>query len=100
MATDDVQGIDEISRKWMRGQRELEDYFKQVGPAINDLHSELRDVKETKSGDTGLLTCWLEQDYTYDGKRQHISAPTTVVLRRSGSDWKFALIHSAPLPES
>ena len=98
-ATDDIQGLDEISRRWMRGRSQLDEYFKQLGPAISDIHSEIRDVTETQSGDTGTVTCWLEQDYTYEGKRQHISAPTTVVLRRSGAEWKVALIHSAPLPE-
>jgi hypothetical protein len=33
-------------------------------------------------------------------ERQHISMPTTIVLRRSGAEWKVALIHSAPLPEA
>jgi hypothetical protein len=49
--------------------------------------------------DVGLVTCWLEQDYTYQGKKQHVSTPTTTLLRRSGSDWKLALFHSVPLPE-
>jgi len=98
--TDDAQGIDELSRKWMRGRSQLEDYFKQFGPVVKDIHSEVRDVRESTSGDTGLLTCWVEQDYTLEGKRQHTSAPTTIVLRRSGAEWRVALIHSAPLPET
>ena len=39
----------------------------------------------------------LEQDYTLQGKRAHISAPTTVVLRREGTAWRIALFHSIPL---
>ena len=97
--TDDVQGVDELSRRWMRGRGGLQDYFKQVGPQLSDIHSTLSDMRETVWGDTGIVTCWLEQDYTYQGKKQHVSAPTTAVLRRSGSDWKLALFHSVPLPE-
>jgi|SRR5712691_6645462 len=100
MASDDVQGVDELSRRWMRGRRALQDYFKQFGPQLSDIHSTLSDVRETVWGDGGIVTCWLEQDYTYQGKKQHVSAPTTAVLRRSGSDWKLALFHSIPLPES
>jgi ketosteroid isomerase-like protein len=98
--TDDAQAIDELSRRWLRGRSQIADYFKQMGAAVKDLHSELKDVRETTADATGLVTCWLEQDYTYEGKPQHISAPTTVVLRRNGSEWRLALIHSAPLPES
>jgi ketosteroid isomerase-like protein len=100
MATDDVQSVDELSRRWMRGQGALQDYFKRFGPQLSDIHSTLSDMRETVLGDAGIVTCWLEQDYTYQGKKQHVSAPTTVVLRRIGSDWKFALFHSIPLPES
>lgn len=68
--------------------------------AVDDVNSELRDVRETVFGDAGVVTCWLEQDYTLEGKRQHISALTTVVLRRADDGWKMVLFHSIPLPES
>lgn len=83
MATDDLRGVDEISKRWIDG-----------------LHTELRDMKETTWGEVGLVTCWIEQDYTYQGKPQHISAPTTLLFRRMGSDWRLALFHSVPLPEA
>jgi ketosteroid isomerase-like protein len=98
--TEDVQGVDELSRRWMRGGGALRDYFTQFGPQLSDIHSKLSDMRETVWGDTGVVTCWLEQDYSYQGENQHISAPTTAVLRRSGSDWKLALFHSVPLPQS
>jgi ketosteroid isomerase-like protein len=100
MLTDDVQTVDEISRRWLRGRQAVEEYFRQVGPAVEDIRSELTDVREAVWGDTGMVTCWMEQDYTYQGKRQHVAAPTTIVLRRVGSEWKAALHHSVPLPES
>jgi ketosteroid isomerase-like protein len=100
MASDDVQAVDELSRRWMRGRGALQDYFKQFGPQLSDIHSTLTHMHQAVWGDSGVATCWLEQDYMYQGKKQHVSAPTTAVFRRSGSDWKLALFHSIPLSES
>jgi uncharacterized protein (TIGR02246 family) len=99
-AADDVVGIDEISRRWMRGRDAVSQYIRQVVTAVQDVRSELRDVHETVWGDSGIVTCWLEQDYTLEGKRQHISAPTSAVLRREAGDWRIVLFHSLPLPEA
>ena len=99
LATDDAQGVDELSRRWLRGRHELDAYLRQMMGAVADIRTELRDVEERVWGDAGVLTCWIDQDYTYDGKAQHVSAPTTIVLRREGGEWKVALFHSIPLPE-
>jgi ketosteroid isomerase-like protein len=96
---EDAQGIDEISRRWMRGENELGSYVQQLMGMVSDLHSEMQDVHERVWGDYGVLTFWLEQDYTMEGDRKHISAPTTVVLRRDGGSWGMELFHSLPLPE-
>ena len=98
-ATDDAQGVDEISRRWLRGRSELDSYLRQLMGAVNDLRTELRDAEEHIWGDVGVLTCWLNQDYTLDGSAQHVSAPTTIVFRRVDGGWKLALFHSIPLPE-
>ena len=100
LATDDAQGVDEISRRWMRGKGELEAYLRQLTGVVSDVRTELRDVDERTWGDAGVLTCWLEQGYTMDGAQHHISAPTTLVLRREGGEWRVALFHSIPLPEA
>jgi hypothetical protein len=94
----DAQGIDEISRRWMRGQDELGTYVEQMMSQVSDVHSEIVDPHETTWGDVGVLTCWLEQDYTLGNERTHVSCPTTIVLRREGGEWRFALFHSTPLP--
>ena len=97
---EEAQGIDEISRRWMRGTSEVSNYVDQMMGAVSDVHSEIHDPHETVWGDVGVLTCWLEQDYTMEGERTHVSAPTTVVLRRMDGAWKVALFHSLPLPAS
>ena len=98
MATDDLQGVDEISRKWTHGKKQIIDGLREA--PIEGLHTEVRDINESTWGDTGLVTCWIEQDYTYQGKPQHVSAPTTLLFRKMGSDWRMTLFHSVPLPEA
>ncbi|MEP7059197.1 MAG: nuclear transport factor 2 family protein [Actinomycetota bacterium] len=94
----DAQGIDEISRRWMRGRDEVTGYVRQLIETVEDVHSEMLDTHESEWGDTGMVTFWLEQDYTLEGRREHISAPTTCVLRREDGTWKATLFHSVPLP--
>ncbi len=96
---EDAQGVDELSRCWMRGRAEVEAYLRQLEGAVQDIHSELRDVRETSWGAAGIVTCWVEQDYTLEGQRQHVSAPTSIVFRREGGAWRIVLFHSIPLPE-
>ena len=96
---DDAQGVDELSRRWLRSGEEIASYLRHVETAVQDIRSDVRDVRETSWGDTGMVTCWLEQDYTLQGQRQHVSAPTSVVFRREGGTWRIVLFHSVPLPE-
>jgi ketosteroid isomerase-like protein len=98
MSTEDLWAVDEISRKWTHGRKPIIDGLREA--PLEDIRTEVRDVTETTWGDVGLVTCWIEQDYTYEGKPQHISAPTTFLFRRMGSDWRMALIHTVPLPEA
>jgi ketosteroid isomerase-like protein len=97
-AAKDVQGVDELSRRWMRGLDGLGTYFRETLPMVEDIHSTLNDMSETVQGDLGFVTCWLEQDYTFEGKPTHVSAPTTIAFRREHDGWKLLLIHSVPMP--
>jgi ketosteroid isomerase-like protein len=97
--SDDAEGVDEISRRWLRGRAEVESYLNAMLGSVSDIGTELRDVHESSWGDAAVLTCWLDQTYTLDGTPGGVSAPTTMVFRREGGDWKLALFHSVPLPE-
>ena len=97
--TEDGQGVDELSRRWLRGRSEVDGYLRGMMSAVSDIRTEIRDEEERVWGDTGVLTCWIDQEYTLEGKQQHVSAPTTIVFRREGGTWKAALFHSIPLPE-
>jgi len=54
----------------------VDNYLRDLMPAVSDVETQLRDAEERIWGDTGLLTCWIDQDYTMHGTPQHISAPT------------------------
>jgi ketosteroid isomerase-like protein len=99
-AAEDSQGVDELSRRWLRGRDEMNRYIAGLFEMVDDVESEMRDVHEAIYGDVGVVTFWLEQDYALQGERQHVSAPTSVVLRREAEAWKLAVFHSIPLPET
>jgi uncharacterized protein (TIGR02246 family) len=99
LVDDDAQGVDEISRRWMRGRDAIAEYVQQQLPAIENVNSQLGDVQERVWNDVGLVTCWLEQEYTYQGQRQHVSSPTSAVFRRMGGQWRVVMLHTIPLPE-
>ena len=95
--TDDMQGVDEISRGWTRGKSEFEAKAALLMETVSDVRTEITDIVEHIWGETGVVTCWIEQDYTYEGAAQHVSAPTTVVFRRVDSGWRMAVFHSIPI---
>ena len=100
LAADDIQGVDEISRRWLRGSTEVGEYIGQLVGAVQDVDSQILDAHERQWGDCGVVTFWLEQTYTYEGQAAKLSAPTSVVLRQADDQWKVALFHSIPLPAS
>jgi len=96
---DDVRGIDEISRAWIRDRAGMEAYFAGLEGSVTDIATTVFDLDERVWGDTAVVTGWMEQDYQLQGKPVHISSPMTVALRRDGASWKVALVHAVPLVE-
>ena len=96
---EEAQGVDEIARRWLRGRAEAEAYFRQLEGMVEGIRTEVRDAHEVVWGDVGAVTCWVEQDYTLQCRQEHVSAPTSVVLRRGAGGWRIALFHSIPLPD-
>lgn len=99
LLTDDAQGVDEISRGWMRGKDALEQYFGQLQGMVEGVSSKVRDVHTVEHGDYGVVTCIVDQTYAMGGQEQDITAPTSITLRREGDEWKIAVFHSVPLPD-
>lgn len=99
IVTDDTQGIDEISRRWMRGRAALEAYFAEMKDTFSDARSQLSDLQATVWGEVGLVTCVLDQTYKIGGREESISAPTSMLFRHQDGSWKVALFHSVPIPD-
>jgi ketosteroid isomerase-like protein len=99
MLTDDAQGIDEISRRWMRGKAALDAYFAQLEGTVSEPKSQIRDLHALAWREVGLVTFVLDQTYKMDGEEHRISAPTSIVFNKDNGGWKVAMIHTVPLPE-
>ena len=99
MLIDDAQGIDEISRRWMRGKDALDAYFAQLEGTVSAPKSQVSDLHATAWGEVGLVTFVLDQTYKMDGEEHRISAPTSIVFNRGNGGWKVAMIHTVPLPD-
>jgi len=97
-AARDIQIVDEVARRWLRGIDVIDSYLQQMVGMVGEIHSTISDIHETVQGDLGLVTCWLEQDYTLEGRPTHSSAPTTIAFRRESGGWKALLFHSVTLP--
>jgi ketosteroid isomerase-like protein len=98
--SEDVQGVDEISRRWMRGAAAAREYFGQLEQAVSDVSSTLYDLHAIDHGDVGLVTGMVDQTYRVGGEPTAVTAPFTVVFVREASQWKVALVSAVPLPEA
>jgi len=99
MVTDDVQGVDEIIRGWLRGRAEMEAYLKSLGEQVSNVRSTLSDLHTVEVGEVGIVTLVLDQEYDMGGRHASIHAPTSLVTRRVDGAWRLALLHSVPLAE-
>ena len=99
MLTEDAQSVDEITRRWTRGRGAIDAYLEQLRDTVSDVHSQARDLRTVSWTDTGIVTFVLEQTYMLKGAQQTLTAPTSIVFRRIGEDWKVALIHTVPLAD-
>ncbi len=99
MLTEDAQSVDEITRRWTRGREAIDAYLEQLRDTVSDVHSQARDLRTVSWTDTGIVTFVLEQTYMLKGAQQTLTAPTSIVFRRIGEDWKIALIHTVPLAD-
>ena len=97
LSDDDIQGVDGVSRKWLRGRDATDEHWHQGLMAVDDIRTELGDFQETTFGEAGLVTYWMEQDFLLDGNAEHVSGPATAVFRRRGDEWKAVLLFHSVL---
>ncbi len=97
--SDGVTLVDEISRCWLRGRAEVEAYLHKTLAASESVESRLGDIHCQQQDKIAWITAWLEQTYSFNGKQQTITAPTTAVLQLEAGEWKLVLLHSLPLAD-
>ena len=98
LCAEDVHRVDEISRAWRRGRDAFRAHFEGLEDMIEDLHSRIDDVVIRAWGDTGVVTCVIDQTYMMGEEEQRLTAaPTTLVFRRENGEWRLVLFHSVPV---
>ena len=97
LMADDIQAVDEVRRKWVRGKTDVCAYLTNVAEDIEYVTVQVSDITVTEVGETQLVTFMLDQNYNAGGRSESVHAPATAVLRRVGDDWKVALYHSVTL---
>ena len=64
--------------------------------SVSDITSEVSDLNVISSSDMAIVTCTLNQSYTFEGKSISIVAPTTIAFRLENGAWKAVLLHTVP----
>jgi ketosteroid isomerase-like protein len=100
MLANDAQGVDEVTRRWVRDPAAIERYFHDLLPAISDMHSTVTDLESRSWGDLTVETSMVHQTAVFGGKSVDLDAPTTTIWRRQGDVWKLVLIHTVALSET
>jgi len=96
--SEEVQWVDEFSRKWSRGgKKNLEEFFSEVVKTISEMKSTPSDIHTVMHDDVALVTLLLTQTYTHQGNEVDIQAPTTIGFVRENGAWKVSVLHSIPL---
>jgi ketosteroid isomerase-like protein len=97
LVADDAQMVEEISRKWTRGKANVEAAFAGAAGMVSNITTKVSEFHTVVTGDTGIVTCILDQTYTFEGNEVVIYAPTSVGFIKSQGVWKISLLHSVPL---
>ena len=100
LMAEDIQGVDEISRRWLRGKASIDEYFEMLRDAgVADIRSRPAGLTVKQWDDVAVVTCMVNQSYKANGKAVDIEVPTTVLYRLVNDDWKIQLIHGVALPD-
>jgi ketosteroid isomerase-like protein len=97
LMSDDVQAVDEVNRKWVRGKSDVTAYLTHVAHDIEHVFAQISDITVAETGDMRIVTFMLDQSYNAGGRGESVHAPATAVLRLEGDNWKVALYHSVTL---
>jgi ketosteroid isomerase-like protein len=94
--SDDVEQVDELAKKWLRGKAICVAAIEGMMTTVSDIKSEVSDLNLISSSEMAIVTCTLNQSYTFEGKSISIVAPTTIAFRLENGAWKAVLLHTVP----
>lgn len=93
LMTDDCQGIDGGLSDWLRGTGAIEAYLTGALANLSEMRTVVTDGDVRRFGDVEVETMGLHESFVLDGRPQQNESAATLVWRRSGNDWKVAVIH-------
>jgi len=99
LLTDDAAMADEMSKGWVRGKEQIQEFVRTTFAAVESVTSAVSDVVIRESTDHATVTLMLTQSYVLDGSQGSIVAPTSLMLERSEGNWLISVMQSSPLAD-
>ena len=99
LLTDDAALADEMSKGWVRGKAQIQEFVGSTFAAVESITSAVSDVVVRESADHATVTLMLTQSYVRDGQEGSIVAPTSLMLERGEGNWLIAVMQSSPLSD-
>jgi uncharacterized protein (TIGR02246 family) len=99
LLTDDAAMADEMSKGWVRGKAQIQEFVGTTFAAVETITSAVSDVVIRESADHATVTLMLTQSYVLDGKQGSIVAPTSLMLERGDGNWLISVMQSSALAD-
>jgi uncharacterized protein (TIGR02246 family) len=99
LLTDDAAMADEMSKGWVRGKAQIQQFVRNTFAAVESITSAVSDVVIRESADHATVTLMLTQSYVLGGQQGAIVAPTSLMLERGDGDWLISVMQSSPLAD-
>ena len=95
LLTDYAAMADEMSKGWVRGKEQIQEFVATTFAAVESITSALSDVVIRESADHATVTLLLTQSYVLNGKSGSIVAPTSLMLERDDGNWLISVMQSS-----
>jgi len=99
LLTDDAAMADEMSKGWVRGKAQIQDFVGTTFAALESITSAVSDVVIREYADHATVTLMLRQSYVLAGQQGSIVAPTSLSLERGEGGWLISMMQSSPLAD-
>lgn len=99
LLTDDAAMADEMSKGWVRGRAQIQEFVATTFAAVESINSAVSDVVIRESADHATVTLMLTQSYVLDGQQNSIVAPTSLMLERGEGTWLISVMQSSSLAD-